>query len=74
LDLLGLKKDWKLEPADVPQQKGTSDCGVFTLQNMKFSMFREKLPQCTEEDMKWVRFTMILELAEQAIRWKEGLH
>jgi Ulp1 family protease len=70
LDVVGLKKDWTFKSENVPQQEGTIDCGVFTLQNMKFSMLGQQLPQCTQEDMQSIRFTMILELSEQAIRWK----
>ena len=65
---------WKFKIATVPQQENTTDCGVFALQHMKFSIFGEEFPKCTLDDVKNIRFTMVLELAEQAIRWKNGLH
>ena len=66
--------DWKFEMAAIPQQEGTSDCGVFVLQHMKFSIFGEEFHKGTLDDMERIRFTMVLELAEEAIRWKNGLH
>jgi Ulp1 family protease len=70
---VGLKKDFKMAVMDVPQQDNTYDCGVYTLQMMKFLAFKTEFPQWEPSHMKMVRLTMIMELGERAIRWK-GLH
>jgi Ulp1 family protease len=72
--LLLQKEEWTFQYADVPQQEGNSNCGVFVLQHIKFALFNKEFPSHRQGDMDKVRYTMILELGEQAIRWeKKGL-
>lgn len=66
-----MEKNWKFEvEANVPQQENTSDCGVYTLQMIKFLVFNQEFPKWKAVHMGMIRSTMIMELSEQAIRWK----
>jgi Ulp1 family protease len=66
---LGLN-NWLIEPGkNVPQQEGTSDCGVYACQFAKHLSLEIPFQQSfSEKECEWIRKTMAIELADGRIR------
>jgi Ulp1 family protease len=69
LQPLGLK-NWHVQTGEnVPQQEGTSDCGVYACQFAKHLALEIPFQQSfSEKQCEWIRKTMVVELADGRVR------
>lgn len=68
-DTSTLDGNWKVIHKDVPIQRNTFDCGVYTSQFIKFLYLQEEIPSWSQRDIDKLRRVMALEIYEGSIRW-----
>jgi Ulp1 family protease len=68
LQPLGLKT-WHVQARkNIPQQEGTSDCGVYACQFAKHLALEIPFQQPSNEQCEWIRKMMVVELADGRVR------